>query len=326
MCHMHRIIRSLGLLAGIAFAAAVAQAQDYPTRPIKLVVPQAPGSGADVVARMLADSMTKQLGQPVVVDNRPGANGIIASQLVAREAPDGYTLLQTSVSLVSFNKYMYRNVTYDPITDFTFIAPVADASFVVVASSASGIKSWDDLVKRGKANPDKLTFGSAGAGNSTHLYTEMIARRAGFTARHIPYKGSAPALMSIVAGETDFMVVPTVVAFTQIQAGKVVALAQSGDTRSTQLPNVPLLKEVAPNVPPLPGWYAIVGPAKMDPKTVDRLAGAINHFLADPAIKAKLTEQFLFPIPGTPAGIQKRGEAEANLWGGLIRELKIQGD
>jgi tripartite-type tricarboxylate transporter receptor subunit TctC len=120
--------------------------------------------------------------------------------------------------------------------------------------------------------------------------------------------------------------VPTVVAFTQIQAGKVVALAQSGDTRSAQLPNVPLLKEVAPNVPPLPGWYAIIGPAKMDPKVVDKLAAAINQFLADPVIKAKLTDQFLFPIPGTPAGIQKRGEQEAQLWGGLIRDLKIEAD
>ncbi|HET9652608.1 MAG TPA: tripartite tricarboxylate transporter substrate binding protein [Usitatibacter sp.] len=320
---MRQIIRTA--LLSIVFAATAA-AEDWPARPIKLVVPQAPGSGADVVARMLADSMTKQLGQPVVVDNRPGANGIIASQLVAKEPPDGYTLLQTSVSLVSFNKFMYRSVTFDPIRDFTFIAPVADASFVVVASTASGIKSWDDLVKTGKANPDKLTFGSAGAGNSTHLYTEMIARRAGFRARHIPYKGSAPALMSIVAGETDFMVVPTVVAFTQIQAGKVVALAQSGDTRSAQLPNVPLLKEVAPSVPPLPGWYAIIGPAKMDPKVVDKLAASINHFLADPAIRAKLTDQFLFPIPGTPAGIQKRGEQEAQLWGGLIRDLKIEAE
>ena len=322
---MRPTFRFLAALA-IGAAAFALQAQDFPNRPIKLVVPQAPGSGADVVSRMLADSMTKQLGQPVVVDNRPGANGLIASQLVAKEAPDGYTLLQTSVSLVSFNKYLYKNQSIDAIRDFTFVAPLADASFVLVASKSSGIKSWDDLVKTGRANPDKLTFGSAGAGNSTHLYTEMIARRAGFKARHIPYKGSAPALMSIVAGETDFMVVPTVVAYTQIEAGKVTALAQSGDARSAQLPNVPLLKEVAPDVPPLPGWYAIVGPAKMDPRIVDKLAAAINAFLADPGIRAKLTDQFLFPIPGTPQGIQKRGEQEAQLWGGLIRDLKIEAD
>lgn len=319
---------TLRFLAAIVVAAAscALHAQEFPARPIKLVVPQGPGSGADVVSRMLADSMSRQLGQPVVVDNRPGANGLIASQMVAKEPPDGYTLLQTSVSLVSFNKYLYKNQPVDAIRDFTFVAPLADASFVLVASKASGIKSWDELVKMGRANPDKLTFGSAGAGNSTHLYTEMIARRAGFKARHIPYRGSAPALMSIVAGETDFMVVPTVVAYTQIEAGKVTALAQSGETRSAQLPNVPLLKEVAPDVPPLPGWYAIVGPAKMDPRIVDKLAGAINNFLADPVTRAKLTDQFLFPIPGTPQGIQRRGEQEAQLWGGLIRDLKIEAD
>jgi tripartite-type tricarboxylate transporter receptor subunit TctC len=322
--HMRSHLRPL--LAIAICAAALAHAQDYPNRPIKLVLPQAPGSGSDVVARMLADSMSRELGQPVVVDNRPGANGLIAQQMVAKEPPDGYTLLQTSVSLVSFNKYMYKNVGSDPIKDFTFISPVADASFVVVASKASGIKSWDELVRTGRANPDKLTFGSAGAGNSTHLYTEMIARRAGFKARHIPYKGSAPALMSIVAGETDFMVVPTVVAFTQVEAGKITALAQSGDVKSSHLPNVPLLKEVAPDVPPLPGWYAIVGPAKMDPKIVQKLSAAINRFLGDPAVKAKLTDQFLNPIPGTPEGIQKRGEQESQLWGALIRDLKIAAD
>jgi tripartite-type tricarboxylate transporter receptor subunit TctC len=313
-------------LLAIAFTMGLAHAQDYPTRPVKIVVPQAPGSGADVVSRMLADSMSKDLGQAVVVDNRPGANGVVASSLVAKEAADGYTLLQTSVSLVSFNKYMYKNVPYDPIKDFTFIAPIADASFVLVASNASGIRTWADFLARAKARPDTLTFGSAGAGNSTHLYTEMVARKSGLTLRHIPYKGSGPALLAIVAGEVDVMVVPTVVAATQITGGKVAALAQSGETRAPQLPNVPLLKELSPDMPALPGWYALVGPAKMDPKIVQKLAASVNKFLADPAIRAKLNDQFLAPIPGTPAGIQKRGEQESEIWGGLIRDLKIQAD
>jgi tripartite-type tricarboxylate transporter receptor subunit TctC len=317
-------------LAAAAFAVALcappASAQDWPTRPVKILVPQAPGSGADVVSRMLAESMSRDLGQPVVVENKPGANGVVASSIVAKEAADGYTLLQTSVSLVSFNKYMYKNVPYDPIRDFTFIAPIADASFVLVASNASGIKSWADFLKAAKAKPEALTFGSAGAGNSTHLYTEMVARKSGVVLRHIPYKGSAPALLAIVAGEVDVMVVPTVVAATQIQAGKVAALAQSGDARAPQLPNVPLLKELSPDVPALPGWYALIGPAKMDPKVVQKLAASVNKFLADPAVKAKLNDQFLAPIPGTPAGIQKRGEQESEIWGGLIRDLKIQAD
>jgi tripartite-type tricarboxylate transporter receptor subunit TctC len=325
MRYMHRIALAFVAL-GLSFAGAVVQAQDYPTRPIKLVIPQAPGSGADVVGRMLADFMTRDLRQSVVVDNKPGANGIIASQMVQKEPADGYTLLLTSVSLVSFNQFLYKNVPYDPLKDFTFIAPVSDASFVLVASTASGIKSWDDLVKRAKAQPDTVTFASAGTGNSTHLYTEMIARRSGFSLRHIPYKSSGPALMAVVSGETDVMTVVTATGLAQIKAGKVVGLAQSGDTRSPQLASLPLLKELAPNVPALPGWYALVAPAKMDPKIVQKLTASVNSFLADPVMKGKLIDQFLFPIPGTSADIQKRAEAEAKTWGGLIRDLKIQMD
>ena len=318
----------LGSLASIALASAsgLAQAEDFPSRPIKLVIPQAPGSGADVVGRMLADFMSKDLKQSVVVDNKPGANGIIASQMVQREPADGYTVLLTSVSLVSFNQFLYKNVPYDPLKDFTFVAPVADAGFVVVASTRSGIKSWPELVKRAKAEPEGLTFASAGLGNSTHLYTEMIGLRSGFKLRHIPYKSSGPALMAVVAGEADVMTVTTATGLAQIKGGKVVALAQSGETRSPQLPDLPLLKELTPDVPALPGWYALVAPAKMDAKTTQVLAGSVNRFLADPVMKQKLVDQFLFPIPGTPADIQKRAENEARIWGGLIRDLKIQID
>ena len=221
----------LGSLASLRTRLRLRQAaaQDFPSRPIKLVIPQAPGSGADVVGRMLAEFMSRDLKQPVVVDNKPGANGIIASQTGAGRAADGYTVLLTSVSLVSFNQFLYKNVPYDPLKDFTFIAPVADAGFVLVASNASGIKSWADLVKRAKAQPDDLTFASAGLGNSTHLYTEMIALRSGLKLRHIPYKSSGPALMAVVSGETDIMTVTTATGLAQIKAGKVVALAQSGE-------------------------------------------------------------------------------------------------
>jgi tripartite-type tricarboxylate transporter receptor subunit TctC len=316
------LLASLGL--ALAFGAGPAAAQDFPSRPIKLVIPQAPGSGADVVGRLLADFMSKDLKQSVVVDNKPGANGIIASQLVQKEPADGYTLLLTSVSLVSFNQFLYKNVPYDPLKDFTFVAPVADASFVLVASTNSGIKSWDDLVKKAKAAPDTVTYASAGTGNSTHLYTEMIALQSGFKLRHIPYKSSGPALMAVVGGETDIMTVVTATGLSQIKAGKVVGLAQSGATRSPQLPNLPTLKELAPNIPALPGWYALVGPAKMDAKVTQKVAASVNNFLADPVMKQKLIDQFLFPIPGTPADIQKRAEAEAKIWGGLIRDLKIE--
>jgi tripartite-type tricarboxylate transporter receptor subunit TctC len=329
---MHSTTRRkiLGTLSTFALAPAcgiaAAAGENFPSRPIKLVIPQSPGSGADVVGRMLADFMAKDLKQSVVVDNRAGANGIIAMQMVQREPADGYTVLLTSVSLVAFNQFLYKNVPYDPFRDFTLVAPVSDAGFVLVASQASGIKSWDDMVKKAKAKPDGLTFASAGLGNSTHLYTEMIAMRSGIKLRHIPYKSSGPALMAVVSGEADLMTVTSATGVPQLKAGKVVGLAQSGDARSPQLPDLPLLKELAPSVPPLPGWYALVAPAKLDPKVTEKLAGSVNRFLADPVTKQKLIDQFLFPIPGTPADIQKRAESEAKTWGGLIRDLKIQID
>jgi tripartite-type tricarboxylate transporter receptor subunit TctC len=152
----------------------------------------------------------------------------------------------------------------------------------------------------------------------------MIALRNGLKLRHIPYKSSGPALLAVMSGEADLMTVTTATGLTQIKNGKVVGLAQSGEVRSPQLPELPLLKEVTPDVPPLPGWYALVGPAKMDAQVTQKLATSVNRFLADPVTKQKLENLFLFPIPGTPAGIQKRAENEARIWGGLIRDLNIQ--
>jgi tripartite-type tricarboxylate transporter receptor subunit TctC len=235
-------------------------------------------------------------------------------------------VLLTSVSLVSFNQFLYKNVPYDPLKDFTFVAPVANAGFVLVASLNSGIKSWADLVKKAKAEPDVLTFSSAGVGNSTHLYSEMIALRSGIKLRHVPYKSSGPALMAVISSEVDLMTVTTATGLAQIKAGKVVGLAQSGETRSPQLADLPLLKELAPDIPALPGWYALVGPSGMDAKVTQTLAASVNRFLTDPVIKQKLIDQFLFPIPGTPADIQKRAENDARIWGDLIRDLKIQID
>jgi tripartite-type tricarboxylate transporter receptor subunit TctC len=271
---------------------------------------------------MLAEKMSTELRQAVVIDNKPGANGILASNAVMKEPPDGYTVFLTSVSLVSFNQHLYSNVPYK-MSDFTFIAPVAEASFVIIASKASGINTWADFVQKAKARPETLTFASAGIGNSTHLYMEMVAQRSGLKLRHVPYKGAGPAVTSVVAGETDLMLSTSAGAMGQITGGRVTAIAVPGDVKIAQLPGVPLLKEVSPDVPPLPGWYALIGPANMDAKIVQKLAGAVDKFLADPAIRAKLTDQFLNPIPGTPESIRKRGEAESALWGGFIRELNV---
>lgn len=314
----------LGLAAGLGSTSAFAQ--EYPARSIRLVVPQGPGSGADATGRQLAEFMARQLDGSVVVDNKPGANGVLASSLVAKERPDGYTVFLTSVSLASFNEHLYKKLPFDPIKDFTYIAPVVDASFMVIASQASGIRSWADFVARARREPGKLTFASGGLGNSTHLYMEKIVRDLALDVRHIPYKGSGPALLSVVSGETDLMCVTTATGLPQAEAGSVVALAQSGDKRAGRMPTVPLINELAPRMPALPGWYALVGPAGLPPEVSRKLAAAVSAFLDDEQTKKKLNEQFLFPIPGTGEQIKARALQESKIWGELIKSLNITFD
>ncbi|QIL73532.1 tripartite tricarboxylate transporter substrate binding protein [Diaphorobacter sp. HDW4B] len=316
--------RELMALVGMSgLATCHVFAQDFPTRPVKLVIPQGPGSGADATGRQLADFMAKNLNGSVVVDNKPGANGILAASTVAKERPDGYTVFLTSVSIASFNQHLYKKVPYDALNDFTYIAPVADASFMVIASKASGIKNWNDFVNKAKQSPGKLTFASGGLGNSTHLYMEKIARDLKLDVRHIPYKGSGPALLSVVSGETDLMCVTTVTALPQYESGTVIALAQSGDKRAGRMADIPLVKELAPGVPALPGWYALVGPAGMAPDVIKKLSSAVAAFLEDEQIKKKLNEQFLFPIPGSSEQIKARAVQESKVWGDLIKTLDI---
>jgi len=196
----------------------------------------------------------------------------------------------------------------------------------VIASQASGIRSWADFVARARREPGKLTFASGGLGNSTHLYMEKIVRDLALDVRHIPYKGSGPALLSVVSGETDLMCVTTATGLPQAEAGSVVALAQSGDKRAGRMPTVPLINELAPRMPALPGWYALVGPAGLPPEVSRKLAAAVSAFLDDEQTKKKLNEQFLFPIPGTGEQIKARALQESKIWGELIKSLNITFD
>jgi tripartite-type tricarboxylate transporter receptor subunit TctC len=311
------------LLSGLIPASALGQS--FPSRPINLIIPQGPGTAGDAMGRKLGEKMALTLGQPVIIQNKPGANGVMASMEVLRSPSDGYTLLMTSVSLLCFNPSLYKDTPYE-LKDFTFIGPVADASFVLVGNRAHGIDSWDALLKRAKARPDDLKYASGGVGNSTHLYTEMIARLAHIHLRHIPYKSSSQALLSVVTGETDLMVSTTAVALPQIKAGKLAVLAQSGTARSPELADVPLFTELIPDMPALPGWYALVGPGKLPPDVARKLGLALQSFLSDPEIKTTLLNQFLFPMSGNGEDMRARAADEAAFWGGLIKDLDIKLD
>lgn len=324
---MYRRILSAALVAAATLQAVPASAQDsYPTRPVRLVVPQSAGSGGDVVARLLGEKLGQELGQSIVVDNRPGANGIIGASFVAKQPPDGYSVMLAGVSQISFNQHLYASLPYNAQKDFTFIAPVVDTPFVLVVSKASGITSMQGFIERAKQKEKAggLSYGSAGVGNSTHLAMEMIADKLGIKMTHVAYKGSGPALTGVIGGEVDAMVSVLGAALPQITGGNVVPVAIVGQQRAKQLPNVPTMKEAGVEVPVMPGWYALVGPAGMDQKVVARLNAAVQSFLADPQVKAKLAALYLDPLTGSAESIRQRAVTDSRVWGDFISKRGIQ--
>ncbi|CAB3728839.1 hypothetical protein LMG1866_04465 [Achromobacter ruhlandii] len=320
--------RFLGALCGVAmlWGAQASAADRFPDRPVRLIVPQSAGSGGDVVARLLGERIGASLGQPVVIENRPGANGIIAASFVAKAPADGYTLMLAGVSQMSFNPRLYKSLAYRADKDFTYISPVVDTPFLLVASKTSGIKSLKGLQTAAKAKPGTLSFASAGAGNSTHLSTEMIAEAAGIKLMHVPFKGSGPALNAVLGGQVDVMTSVLGAALPQVTAGNLVPLAVLADSRAPDLPDVPTLREAGIQAPVMPGWFAVVGPAAMDEGVVSRLNSAVQEALADKAIQQRLRALYLVPIPGTAQGIAQRAATDAEVWGAFIQRAGVQAE
>lgn len=316
-----RFVAVLGLLCGIH---AVAQAEgSYPSSPIRLIIPQSPGSGGDLVGRMLGKFLTQDLHEPVVVENVAGANGIVAATEIAHGKPDGYTIMLGLVSQLSFNQYLYKNIGYDGFKDFTYINPVVETPYVLVASKKSGIRNFADFVKAAKAKPGKLDFASAGTGNMTHLSMALLASKLGVDLTHIPYKGSNPALLSVVSGESDLMVSVLGAALPQIVGGNVVPIAVLGANRAQQIPSVPTLKDLHIEIPHIPGWYALVGPARMSVPVRDKLSKSVQRFLEDRKIDQQLTQLYLYPMPGSGTQLLARAKGDADTWHTLINNIGL---
>ncbi|ALM87181.1 ABC transporter substrate-binding protein [Bordetella sp. N] len=324
---MSRLFSGLAVAVSLSLCGAVAAAQDtYPNRPVRLIIPQSPGSGGDLVGRMLAESLSKDLKQPVIVENRAGANGVVAAVSVAREAPDGYTLMLGLVSQLSFNQFLYKNTPYDGFKDFTYVNPVVETPYVLVSSKRSGIKDFAGFLAKARQEPGKLNFASAGTGNMTHLSMELLASNTGLKLTHVPYKGSGPALLSVISGESDLMVSVLGTALPQIQSGAVVPLAVLGAQRAKQIPDVPTLADLKVQVPVIPGWYALVGPAKMPQAVSDVIAASVHRFLVAPATQAKLADLYLEPMLGTGQELHTRAVADAKVWGKFIQDNGIQSE
>src|SRR5499425_559183 len=264
--------RTFGLL-GFVFALAaphVALAQAWPTHEIRAIIPLAPGNAQDVVGRIVLDQLSRQIGQPIVVENRVGAGGTTGAAVVAKAAPDGHTLLVHSSSF-SASYSLYKNLPYDTLNDFIAVVPLGIQPTVLVAAPAKGWKTLGELVAAAKANPGKLNYASAGVGAASHLAAERFRLSAGFTAQHIPFRGPVEAMIEVMTGRIDFYVLPIVAALPHINDGKVSALAVSTDKRAAALPDVPTTAEAGLQDASYAFWNGIFVPAKTPPAIVARL-------------------------------------------------------
>ncbi len=310
----------------IAAASMPAHAQSYPDKPVKLVVPYPPGGSADILGRSIGQKLSKQLGQPVVVENRPGAGTAVGTEFVARSPPDGYTLLLGTVSSHAMNPALSAKLGYDPIKDFAPIAPVATIPFVLVLHPAVPAEGVREFVDYAKSHPGKINYSSAGNGTSNPLAGELFNLMAGIHMTHVPYKGSAPALQDLIAGHVQAMfdLVPT--SLPRVQAGNVKAIAVTSAARVPGLPNVPTLKEAGFPDYEVTAWFGIFAPAGTPPAIVTRLNEETTKALASAELKDKLGPLGMETMQGSPQSFSRLVAGDLEKWRGVVKSAKIQAE
>lgn len=312
---------ALAMLAtgALALAPLAAQAQAFPSKSLTMIVPFSPGGTTDILARVVGQFMAKDLGQPVIIDNRPGAGGNIGAQMVARAAPDGYTILMGTVGTHAINQSLYKKMPFDPIKDFAPITRVALVPNLLVANPSQPFKTVKELIAYAKANPGKVTFASSGSGTSIHLSGEMFQQMAGVDMQHIPYKGSAPALSDLLGGQTAIMFdnMPSVIG--HVRAGKLRPIAVTTPTRSPALPDVPTIAESGVPNYSATSWFGILAPAATPAPVIARLNASILKALADPEVKKKLAEQGAEPHGEKPEQFAEFIRSETAKWGQTVK-------
>ncbi|HET9577751.1 MAG TPA: tripartite tricarboxylate transporter substrate binding protein [Usitatibacter sp.] len=316
-------MRILALLL-VALLPSLSQAQPYPSRPITLVVPFAPGGGTDSLARELAKLMQDKLGQPVVVDNRGGAGGAIAAAQVAQSKPDGYTLLFITSTFVTVAA-TDRKLSYDVLRDFTPIALLGRGPLLLVVNKDLPVMSVQQLIDAAKKKPDAFNYVSAGQGSINHLSGELFVQRTGAKMTHVPYKGSGPATMDLIGGQAQvfFATVPTILG--QVKGGKVRLLAATSARRSPLFPDVPTVQESGVKDFTVETWWGIVGPAQLAPDIVAKLNGVINAAAQGAEMKKRFTDEGADPFVGKPEDLAAQLARELEGWRRVVREggLKI---
>jgi len=310
---------------GLSAANAADLAVTYPTKPIRLIVGFSPGGAADTVGRALAEGLSTRLGQPVVVENKPGANGNIAAEFVARAPGDGYVLYFPSIGH-AVNVSLYKNLPYDSVKDFTAIGSVFSAPNILVVPMSSPFKTVGELIAAGKANPGKLTFASSGSGTSVHLSAVLFEKMAKIDMVHIPYKGTGSAMPDVISGQVDMSFPNLPSGWPQVKAGNLRALGVTTAKRSAAAPTVPTIAESG-----LPGydmatWYGLVAPANLPVSIRNQLNKELQSILADPKFKDKLIAQGADPMPGTPEQFAQFIKSETEKWRKLIAQSNITVD
>jgi len=316
---MIRSVRGVLLGSVLAVLAAGGQAQTYPTHPIRLVVPFPAGGTTDILAREVGQKLSVSLGQSVVIDNRPGAAGNIGSDLVAKSAPDGYTLLMCTVSTHAINPNLYAKLPYDHLKDFVPVVLVASVPNVLEVTPALPVNSVADLIRLAKEKPGQINFASSGSGTSIHLSGELFKTQAGVDMTHVPYKGSAPALTDLIGGQVQVMFDNLPSSLPQIKAGKLRAIAVTSAQRAPALPDIPTIAESG-----LPGfeatsWFGIVAPTGTPPAIIARINADVNQWLQSPEAREKLLAQGALAAGGTPEQFAAYIRAETEKWAKVVK-------
>jgi tripartite-type tricarboxylate transporter receptor subunit TctC len=318
------MVRMAAVLLACTVSLAAASAQDFPSRPIKMVIAFPAGGPADFVGRLLADKLKDQLGQNVIIENKAGASGTLGADYVAKSDPDGHTLFLTTVGAVAITPNMRTDMPYDPVRDFAPITEVVRNTTVLVVRSENPVTSAKELVELARSKPGTITVASTGIGTTPHLALELLQSAAGVKFLHVPYRGAAPALTDLLGGQVQAFFADVPVLLSQIQAGKLRPLAAASDERNPMLPDVPTLAELGYPDTRSDNWYGLLAPARTPAPIIAKLNQAVATVLADPEINRKLVQSGAIPQPTSPDQFGALLKDELARWGRIVREKGIK--
>jgi len=319
-----KVMEAMALAAMAAFAAP-ALGQAYPTKPIRIVAPSTPGDAPDVIARLVADKLSVALGQQVVVDNKPGAGGVVGSESVAKSAPDGYTLIMGNAGSHGINAAVYSRLPYDIQRDFAPVSQVAIAPNVMVINPSVPANSVAEFIAYAKSQPGKLSYASGGNGSSAHMSMELFKSMAGIDVQHIPYKGSSPALTDLIGGQVAVFIGNMPPTVPHIKSGKLRALAVTTRTRSALMPELPTIADTLPGYETV-AWFGVLAPAGTPPDVVNRLSVEIGKIARSPEMRERLVAMGAEPVGGTPEEFKAVIDRDIAKWKPLAQKVGIKVD